>query len=103
MINVSGYKVYPRVVEEVLLRHPDVEMCAVIGVPKKNGSEIVKAFVKLKKGAKTKKEELLELCKKELPKFAVPKEIEIRDNLPLNYVQKIIKKLLLEEELSKMQ
>ncbi|MEM1576063.1 MAG: AMP-binding protein [Archaeoglobaceae archaeon] len=103
MINVSGYKVYPRVVEEVLLRHPDVEMCAVIGVPKKNGSEIVKAFVKLKKGARINPKELIDFCSKELPKYAVPREIEIRENLPTNYVQKILKRLLLEEELKKLQ
>ncbi|MCS7143854.1 MAG: AMP-binding protein [Archaeoglobaceae archaeon] len=103
MINVSGYKVYPRIVEETLLRHPAVEMCAVIGVPKKDGSEIVKAFVKLKAGEKAKPEELIEFCAKELPKYAVPREIEIRDNLPTNYVQKILKRLLLEEELKKLQ
>ncbi|MEM2726691.1 MAG: AMP-binding protein [Archaeoglobaceae archaeon] len=102
MINVSGYKVYPRVVEEILLRHPAVEMCAVIGVPKKNGSEIVKAFVKLRSGENVRAEELIDFCAKELPKYAVPKEIEIRDNLPTNYVQKILKRLLLEEELKKI-
>ncbi|MCX8172677.1 MAG: AMP-binding protein [Archaeoglobaceae archaeon] len=102
MINVSGYKVYPRVVEETLLRHPAVEMCAVIGVPKKNGSELVKAFVKLKKGEKINVEELIAFCAKELPKYAIPKEIEIRDELPTNYVQKILKRLLLEEELKKL-
>jgi len=68
MINVSGYKVYPRVVEEILLSHPAVEMCAVIGVPRKDGSEIVKAFVKLKKGENVKAEELIEFCTKKLPK-----------------------------------
>ncbi|TDA30384.1 MAG: long-chain fatty acid--CoA ligase [Archaeoglobi archaeon] len=103
MINVSGYKVYPRVVEEVLLRHPAVEMCAVIGVPRKDGTEIVKAFVKLRKGEKVEVEELKEYCTRELPKYAVPREIEIREDLPTNYVQKILKRILLEEELSKMQ
>jgi len=102
MINVSGYKVYPRVVEEVLLRHPAVEMCAVIGVPRKDGTEIVKAFLKLRAGEKVEVEEIKEYCARELPKYAVPREIEIRESLPTNYVQKILKRILLEEELRKM-
>ncbi|MFN3384598.1 MAG: AMP-binding protein, partial [Archaeoglobaceae archaeon] len=101
MINVSGYKVYPRVVEELLMKHPAVEISAVIGVPMADGTELVKAFVKLKDGGKASPEELMAFCARELPKYAVPREIEIRDSLPTNYVQKVLKRLLLEEELRK--
>lgn len=96
MINVSGYKVYSRVVEEVLHQHPAVELAAVVGIPdkEKEGSERVKAFVKLYDGMKASPEEIREFCRERLPPYAVPVEVEIRDKLPQTEVGKVLKRLL---------
>ncbi len=98
MINVSGYKVYSRVVEDVLHQHPAVELAAVVGIPdrEREGSERVKAFVKLVDGASASPEELREFCRERLPPYAVPVEVEIRESLPQAETQKILKRLLLE-------
>lgn len=98
MINVSGYKVYSRVVEEVLHQHPAVELAAVVGIPdkEKEGSERVKAFVKLFDGASATPDEIKEFCRERLPPYAVPVEIEVRETLPQTETQKILKRLLLQ-------
>ncbi len=98
MINVSGYKVYSRVVEEVLHQHPAVELVAVVGIPDKEreGSERVKAFVKLFDGASATPDEIREFCREKLPPYAVPVEVEIREKLPQAETQKILKRLLLQ-------
>ncbi len=95
MINVSGYKVYSRVVEEVIHQHPAIELVAVVGVKdEERGTERVKAFVKLYEGAKATPEEIIEFCRDKLPPYAVPKEVEIRDSLPTTDVGKVLKRLL---------
>ncbi len=67
MINVSGYKVYSRVVEEVIHQHPAIELVAVVGVKdEERGTERVKAFVKLYEGAKATPEEIIEFCRGKL-------------------------------------
>lgn len=95
MINVSGYKVYSRVVEEVIHQHPAVELVAVVGVKdEERGTERVKAYVKLYNGAKATPEEIIEFCRNKLPPYAVPREVEIRDSLPTTDVGKVLKRLL---------
>lgn len=105
MINVSGNKVYSRVVDEVIHDHPAVSSVGVIGItdPKRIGSERVKAFIALKPESRGKvtEEEIIEFCKEKLPPYAVPKEVEFRKSLPLTLVMKINKKKLREEEEAK--
>jgi len=106
MINVSGLKVYSRVVDDVLFAHPSVEVAGAIGIPdpERPGSERIKAFIKLKEGheGKVTEEEIRDFCKEKLPPYAVPKFVEFRDDLPLTVTEKIFKKELREEELKKM-
>ncbi len=106
MINVSGMKVYSRVVEDILHQHPAVEMAGVIGVPdpERPGSERVKAFIVLKKGfeGKITPEQIINYCKKKIPPYAVPKFVEFRRYLPLTSVMKILKRKLREEEIAKI-
>ena len=96
MINVSGMKVYSRVIDDALHTHPAVRMAGVIGLPDPDrpGSERVKAFVILRDEDKetTTAADIMEFCKKTLPPYAVPKQIEIRDFLPLTRVMKLDKK-----------
>jgi long-chain acyl-CoA synthetase len=102
MIIVSGFKVFSKKVEDILARHPAVEMIATIGVPdpKRPGSELVKAYMTVVTGydyggdeAKL-KAEVLALAKDKLAPYEVPKEIEIRTELPLTSVGKLDKKQL---------
>ena len=91
MIITSGYNVYPAQIEEVLETHPGVLDSTVIGVPHPYKIEVGKAYVVLKKGYKEKKvkEELIELCQKNLAKYAIPREWEFRKSLPKTIVGKV--------------
>ena len=103
LIKYKGWSVYPREIEEVLFKHPAVKDAAVIGVPDPAVGEWIKAFVVLKEEYKGKvtTEELLEHCKKNLAPYKVPKEIEIRDELPRTIVGKLLRRVLREEEIKK--
>ncbi|WP_287584211.1 AMP-binding protein, partial [Candidatus Borrarchaeum sp.] len=97
MINVAGYKVYPRDVEEVLYEHPKVKSAAVIGVPDEYRGETVKAYIVLKEGQSTTDNEIVIFCKERIAYFKVPKIIEFRDNLPMTGVGKVLRRALWEE------
>jgi len=107
MINVSGLKVYSRVVDDILFQHPAVEVAGVIGIPdpKRAGSERIKAFIQLKEDQKGKvtAEDIIEFCKEKLPPYSVPKFVEFREDLPLTVTEKIFKRKLREEEIKKME
>ena len=72
MIVASGYKVWPREVEDALLRHPAVREAAVVGVPDAYRGETVWAYVSLRPGAAATPEELIEFCRAELPPTSTP-------------------------------
>lgn len=101
MINVGGLKVFPREVEEVLYTHPDVREAAAIGVPDPARGEVVKAFVVLKDGATVSADEIIAFCRERLTGYKVPKTVEFRDALPKTLIGKILRRALLEEELTK--
>jgi len=101
MIKSSGENVYPREVDEVLCRHPKVKEAVVVGIPMGLRGELIKAFVVLRDGEKTTAAELLDHCRKELAKFKVPKKIEFRAALPKTVIGKVLRRVLLDEELQK--
>jgi long-chain acyl-CoA synthetase len=103
MINASGFKVYPRRIEDVLYEHPGVEEVTVIGIPDAYRGEAPKAFVKLKEGARATEAELLEFLRPRLSKIELPAEIEFRDSLPKTMVGKHSKKELRAERAAKSQ
>lgn len=94
MINVAGFKVFPREVEEVLFRHPAVKEAAVIGMPDPVRGEAVKAFVVLKQGEQVSPAALQALCREAIASYKVPEAIEFLDALPKNPTGKILKKEL---------
>ena len=96
MIDVSGYKVWPREVEEILFEHPAVREAAVVGMPDERSGEVVKAFVVLKKGSEGKvtAEELSKFCKDRIASFKAPKFIEFKDALPKTAVGKVLRREL---------
>ena len=104
MIVVSGFNVYPSMIEEVLETHPAVKKSCVIGIPHPYKMHVPKAFIVLNEGFKwnnSLEKELKELCKNELAVFSVPKEFEIRDELPKTLYNKVNYKELEKEELKK--
>ena len=97
MINASGFKVYPRNIEEAIMLNPAVLECAVVGLPDPYRGQTVKAFVALKAGASLTAEALTKFLADKLTPIEMPKQIEFRDSLPKTTVGKISKKMLLEE------
>lgn len=97
MINCSGFKVYPRLVEEAIYQHPAVRECAVIGVPDPYRGQTVKAVVALKSGADLGAAELDHFLASRLSKIEKPTQYEFRADLPKTAVGKIQKKVLVDE------
>jgi long-chain acyl-CoA synthetase len=94
MINVSGFKVFPREVEEVLFRHAAVKEAAVVGEADPVRGERVKAFVVLEEGARVGADELVAACRAAIASYKVPAAIEFVTALPKNPTGKILKKEL---------
>ena len=105
MIISSGYNIYPGQVENVLDSHELVQMSCVIGVPDPYRMQKVKAFVTLKPGVsaddKT-KQILMDYCRKHIAKYAMPYDIEFKDDMPKTLVGKVAYRILEEEELAKI-
>jgi long-chain acyl-CoA synthetase len=97
VIIASGFKVYPREVEEVLFKHPAVAEVAVAGAADAYRGETVAAFVVLKPGIEASEEtkrELLQYCKQELAAFKVPTILEFRASLPKSLIGKVLRRAL---------
>jgi long-chain acyl-CoA synthetase len=94
MINASGYKVWPREVEDVLYMHPAVLEAAVVGVPDPYRGETVKAFVSLKAGRSVDEAELQVFCKERMAAYKYPRQIEFMDELPKTVTGKILRREL---------
>lgn len=97
MILRGGYNIYPRELEEVIITHPAVSLCAVIGVPCERLGEEVKAFVVLKQGHELTVEEFTEWCKAQFAANKYPRHVEFRTELPIGGTGKIFKRALKEE------
>ncbi|MBY9014035.1 MAG: AMP-binding protein, partial [Candidatus Lokiarchaeota archaeon] len=101
MLIVSGFKVYSVHVEDVMTKHPDIEILAIIGLPNPDrpGAEIVKAVIQLKKGVTESddvKASIQKFAEENLSKYEVPKVWEFREEIPLSLVGKVLKKALRE-------
>jgi acyl-CoA synthetase (AMP-forming)/AMP-acid ligase II len=101
MLIVGGYKVFSRELEDKLYQLPDVEFCAVVGVPNADrpGNDIVKLVVQrsataLDKDPEGLKDEIRSFCSKNMAPYKIPKIIEFIDAIPLTAVGKVDKKSL---------
>jgi len=92
LIISGGENIYPREVEEVLIRHPAVREVAVIGVPDAEWGEAVKAVVALVTGQAVSAAELIEFCKHRVASYKKPKSVDFVDEIPKNNYGKILKK-----------
>ena len=97
MINVGGYKVWPREVEDVLYTHEQVMEAAAVGVPDDYRGETVRAFVALKEGGDVTEEELISYCKERMANYKYPRQIEFLDELPKTPTGKFLRRELREE------
>ncbi len=105
MIKYKGYSVYPREIEEVLLSNECVREAAVVGIPSPEVGEIPKAFVVLKRGCvgKIREDDLLKWVEDKLAPYKRPRAVEFREDLPKSLVGKILRRVLRDEELKKLQ
>ena len=106
MIVTSGYNVYPAQIENILDAHEYVQMSCVIGVPDPYKMQKVKAFVKLAAGVEASeqtRQAILDHCRKHVAKYAMPSDVQFRDDMPKTLVGKVAYRVLEEEELAKMQ
>jgi long-chain acyl-CoA synthetase len=101
LIKPGGFQVWPREVEEVISTHPKVSEVGVAGIPDPYQVEAVKAWVVLKQGETATAEEIQLHCREKLTAYKVPKHVEFRAELPKTLVGKILKRVLVEEELAR--
>jgi long-chain acyl-CoA synthetase len=97
MIVVSGFKVFPNEVEDVLTLHPAVREAACVGEPDAVAGEVVRAYVVLRDGQTATAGELLAHCRAQLTAYKRPRSITIRDELPKSPVGKVLRKALRQE------
>jgi long-chain acyl-CoA synthetase len=97
MVNVGGFKVYPREVEDLLFEHPNIKEAGVIGMPDAFSGEVVEAFVVLRDPSKTLTEkEVIDFCLQRLAKFKAPKKVVFLPELPKTLVGKVLRRKLRE-------
>jgi fatty-acyl-CoA synthase len=94
MIISGGFNIFPREVEDVLSAHPDVAMCAVVGVPDDKWGEAVTAVVVPRQGARPNADELIDLVKSRKGSAHAPKQIQFVETLPMTGLGKVDKKAL---------
>ncbi len=94
MIIASGFKVWPREVEDVIYLHPAVREVAVVGVPDPYRGETVKAFVALKEGweGKVKEEEIIQHCKERMAAYKYPRQVEFVKEIPKTATGKFLRR-----------
>jgi fatty-acyl-CoA synthase len=90
----GGENVFPVEIEELLFKHPAIDLAAVIGVPDEKWGEVGKAFLTIKSGKSITIEEIKEYLTDKLAKYKIPKYFEIKDSLPTSATGKILKKEL---------
>jgi long-chain acyl-CoA synthetase len=104
ILGAGGYNIYPREVEDVLYEHPQVLEAAVAGVPvAAQKGERVKAYIVLKPGETATEEEILDYCRENMAYYKVPKFVEFRDDLPKTMVGKVLRRVLVEDELKQIE
>ena len=102
IINISGFPIYPNELENVISSHPAISECAAVGLPDEVSGEIIKLYV-VTHDKRLSVKEVREYCRERLTSYKVPRLVEFRTHLPKSNVGKVIRRALLEEEISKAQ
>ncbi|MGI8938547.1 MAG: AMP-binding protein [Iamia sp.] len=94
LIIVSGFNVFPAEVEEVVIEHPSIADCAVVGVAHPYSGEAVKAFVVVADGGSIEEDEVIDFCAARLPRYKCPEKVLFVDDLPHGLAGKVLKRQL---------
>lgn len=97
MVIVNGMNVYPRMVEEVLFQHPDIQDAAVVGEPHPSHGETVVAHIVVRDDASLTVAEVKSWCREHLGRHEVPRKVVLRESLPKNATGKVLKRELRKE------
>ncbi len=100
MFIVGGFNAYPAEIENALLRHPDVQQVAVIGVPDQRLGEVGMAFVVRRPGSAVTADDIIEWSREQMANYKVPRVVELLDELPVNATGKVVKEALRQRALS---
>jgi long-chain acyl-CoA synthetase len=103
LVKHKGYSVFPQEVEDYIYRHPAVLETAVVGLPKPDGDEELKAYIVLKPDYESAPDgdQIISWCRDNMAKYKVPDTIEFRDELPKTMVGKVLRRVLRDAELAK--
>jgi HIP---CoA ligase len=96
MFIVGGFNAYPAEIENALLRHPDLQAVAVIGIPDPRLGEVGMAFVVPRPGSTVAADDVIRWARDQMANFKVPRVVELVDELPLNATGKVMKDVLRE-------
>jgi len=94
LIIVSGFNVFPAEVEEVLLQHPGIERCAVVGVSHPYSGEAVKAYVVPVPGRALEEDDIIGFCEQRLARYKCPEKVMFVDDLPQGMAGKVLRRVL---------
>jgi long-chain acyl-CoA synthetase len=94
LIIVSGFNVFPAEVEDIILQHPSVQACAVVGVPHPYHGESVKAYVVLEPGQFIEEDNLIAFCAEHLARYKCPTKVMFVDELPVGLGGKVLRRAL---------
>jgi len=94
LIIVSGFNVYPAEVEEVLMQHPAIDACAVVGVPHPYSGEAVKAYVVTVRGESIEEDEVVRFCASRLARYKCPEKVWFVDEVPQGMGGKVLRRAL---------
>ncbi len=98
MVNVSGFKVYPTEVENVIYQHHAVAEVAIYGVPDAIKGEIVKANIVCKANSQISELEIIQFCNQRMAAYKIPQKIQFVNSLPKNPTGKVMKRFLRQQE-----
>jgi long-chain acyl-CoA synthetase len=98
LVIVSGFNVFPSEIDEVLHQHPQVAEAVAVGLPHPKKGEYIKAYLVPKAGQEIDPQEVIAFCKNNLSAYMVPKEVEVRADLPKSMIGKVLRRTLREEE-----
>ncbi len=102
IIRVGSYTVLPAEVEEVVVQHPHISIAAAVGIPDKIYGEVIWLFAVPETGKEISEDEIVELCKKQLANYKVPRRVIIRAQIPLTRIGKADRELLRKEVIESM-
>ncbi|MBI5521737.1 MAG: long-chain fatty acid--CoA ligase [Desulfarculus sp.] len=101
LVIIGGFNVFPSEVDEVLHQHPQVAEAVAVGLPHPRKGEYLKAYVVPKAGQQIDPQEVIAFCQDNLTPYMVPREVEVRAELPKSMIGKVLRRSLREEEEAK--